>query len=70
MQVFKDGKEVKNGKVIYDAWGTPETVRIDGIHYAASAFEFKEPKVETKTKGSEEKQDTKPVKKVVKKSKK
>lgn len=54
MQIFKDGKEIKNAKVIYNAFGSPDTVRIDGVHYAPSAFEFKEPKVEEKTKDSEE----------------
>lgn len=42
------GKEVK-GTVAYTAAGHPDVVNVDGVNYAASAFEFQEEKTSKKT---------------------
>jgi hypothetical protein len=50
MQVFRDGKEIKNATVIYSSVsGQPETVQIDGVHYDAKVFEFKDSEPKKKT---------------------
>ena len=55
MKIIKDGKEVTNGQIIYTPFGTVDTVMIDGVHYAAEAFEFKDEEVKTKTKTAHKK---------------
>lgn len=50
MKVYKDGKEVKNAKVLYYGNGTPYVVEIDGTNYDPSAFEFKDSTDQKKTK--------------------
>lgn len=67
MKILRDGKEVKDAKVIYNAYGGIDVVQVEGVSYDPKAFEFEEPKVQEKTKGSEE--GSKPAKKVAKKSK-
>lgn len=50
MKVFKDGKEVKEAKVVFDTSGNPAVVQMKGINYDPAAFEFKDEESKTKTK--------------------
>jgi hypothetical protein len=68
MKILKDGKEIKEGEVIYDVTGRPDSIRIDGVFYDINAFELVDTKDVVKTKGNEEKSTKPAAKKVTKKS--
>lgn len=53
MRVFRDGKEVKDAKVIYMS-GAPFNVIIDGVNYDARAFEIKDDEPQTKKRATSE----------------
>lgn len=50
MKITKNGKEVKNATVVHNISGQPELVRVDGVDYDASAFEFEQGETVKKTK--------------------
>lgn len=52
MNIYKDGKQIKDATVVYGIAGEPSLVRIkgDANDYDASAFTFEESKTVKKTK--------------------
>ena len=69
MKVLRDGKEVENAQVIFRSSGEIDTVRINGVHYDPSVFDFKDAELKERTKDGKEEQAKKPVEKTAKKSK-
>ncbi len=55
MKVLRNGKEVKDASVVYDAAGNPTLVQIkgDANNYDAAAFTFEDVKTVKKTKQGE-----------------
>lgn len=61
MKILKDGKEVKNAKVIYDGNGNAVNVQQDGVMYDIKAFELVEGDTKVVKKDSQNKQSKKVV---------
>ena len=55
MKISKDGKIVKNAKVIYTTGGQPSMVEVDGVYYDARAYELEDDKATKQTKPAETK---------------
>lgn len=55
MIVLKDGKEVKGATIIFNHFGNPSAVFIEGVRYNAKAFTFEEAKPKKKTKTTKSK---------------